>query len=352
MHLRIRRLQIILLLFSTLSVWAQPSVQPPAETETNEVLPRTPIGEEMSETSEADLSTPESAIEDAPTSPDISETEIQGEEQKASEAVENSAELQDVEPPGDEVESAASPEEVETETPVQTASDAESEEIVDERAGNKPIQKKLCNCRFDSNVAYLDRRSRFSGFIGFQSGGYSPTNYNPDFASETFADYYGAKSGPLVELVFGFKLNFLLGSIGPHITAGYYSANKAQDGNDSFATLTAIPVTFGGILALDALFGEPYLVPYAVAGGYTVFYSEKQEGLSVDGNSPFAPFVALGAMLQLDWIDKEAHKSAYEDFGLENTFLFVEGRTFLSAADAVPDFSTPLQINGGLRIEF
>jgi hypothetical protein len=60
-------------------------------------------------------------------------------------------------------------------------------------------------------------------------------------------------------------------------------------------------------------------------------------------------------MFQLDWIDTDSHASGYEDFGLENTFLFVEGRSFLKAttgSTAAADFSTPLQINGGLKLEF
>jgi hypothetical protein len=66
-------------------------------------------------------------------------------------------------------------------------------------------------------------------------------------------------------------------------------------------------------------------------------------------------FISFGAELQLDWLDKTADVSAYNS-GLENTFIFVEGRMYMdqgiirSAED--PDFSTDLYLAAGLRLEF
>ena len=212
---------------------------------------------------------------------------------------------------------------------------------------NQAPKNKICNCQFTTSTPYTDRRSSIGGIIGVEGGTYQPVNYQPDFNSATFSNYYD-KVSPNAELVFIAKLNFFLGSIGPQLTAGFFQATSTVDG----AKLTVIPVTLGAIYALDNLFKEPYVVPYVVAGMYTDLYNETDSGQSVQGNSAFSEFYALGLMIQLDAIDEEAHNTAYRDFGLENTFLFVEARSFLPAQNDVPDFSTPLQISGGIKIEF
>jgi len=111
------------------------------------------------------------------------------------------------------------------------------------------------------------------------------------------------------------------------------------------------PITGGLIYELDNIFKEPYVV-YAIGGVYKNYYTETVGPLSVTGSTPFAAFYAVGLMFQLDWIDTETHANGYDDFGLENTFLFIEGRSFLQATSLNPDFSTPLQLNAGLRVEF
>ena len=88
------------------------------------------------------------------------------------------------------------------------------------------------------------------------------------------------------------------------------------------------------------------------SGAYTDFWKEAAQGLSASGRTGVAGFYALGLMFQLDWIDPETHESGYKDFGLENTFLFLEARSFLASGDASIDFSTPLQFSGGIKFEF
>ncbi len=229
-----------------------------------------------------------------------------------------------------------------------------TEPVIDERAHDR-AQKKTCNCKFAPGVSYSERKGSVSGFFGVLGGTYAPANYVPDFVTRhTFADYYEKGKTPNFEVVFGFKLNLFVGSIGPHFTGGYFSAKNETDKSK----MTVYPVTAGIIYELNNLFKEPYLVPYLIGGTYTAVYSEATEGIgggggqAVSGNSAAAGFYAIGAMIQLDWIDPETHISGYEEFGIENTFLFIEGRSFLVGANSGPNFSTPLQINGGVKIEF
>lgn len=211
------------------------------------------------------------------------------------------------------------------------------------------LKKKLCNCKYFTDVPYKKRRTTWGGYLGFQYGTFNPINYEPSFSTSTYDAVYTQKTGS-VELVFGLKYNFFLGSLGAQITSGYFSANNGS--TTAASRLTIIPVMAGVRYALDNIFDEPYVVPYASGGMYTGLYTESQQGLSVTGNSAFAPYYSVGAMFQLDWLDKDSHESGYEDFGLENTYLYVEARSFMAATNNLPDLSTPLQIFGGLQTEF
>ncbi len=208
--------------------------------------------------------------------------------------------------------------------------------------------KGPCDCRPKVGVPYRDRRSAISGFLGFEGGTYSPVNYAPQINfGQTYSGYYGGGASPNMELVFGLKYNFFLGSLGAQVSGGSFSATAG-----SGAVLKVNPITAGIIYSMDSIFKEPYVVPYVVAGYYTDFYKEVDQGLSVDGQTSYAPFYSVGLMFQLDWIDPETHYSGYKDFGLENTFLFLEMRSFLASNDITADFSTPLQFSGGFRFEF
>jgi len=226
----------------------------------------------------------------------------------------------------------------------------ESDVIVDENPTNNKKYSKHCNCTYTADTPYPLRRTRWGGYFGVQSGLYTPANYLPDFKpGQTFSAYYGDEKTPLGEITFGLKLNFFLGSLSTNFTGGYFSAKNSRDNS----ALVLYPLTGGLLLALDNIFDEPYVVPYGLFGAYTVFYNEKVGGLSVSGNSAMGMFYAAGLMFQLDWIDQDSDYHGYDDYGLENTFLFVEARSFLTSSNSRdPDLSTPIQIGGGLKVEF
>jgi hypothetical protein len=209
-------------------------------------------------------------------------------------------------------------------------------------------KNRICNCRYTTETPYSERRSWISGFFGFMAGIYSPTNYVPDFSSRSQFNNFYDQPNPNGDLVFGAKINFFLGSIGPQFSAGMYSAQSST----ANAKLNLNMFTAGLIYSMDNIFKEPYVVPYGVFGLYKDLYTETVDKLSVTGFTPIASFYSVGLMFQLDWIDPETHASGYSSFGLENTFLFLEGRSFLPASNLIADLSSPLQFNGGFRIEF
>jgi hypothetical protein len=66
-----------------------------------------------------------------------------------------------------------------------------------------------------------------------------------------------------------------------------------------------------------------------------------------------AYYYGAGVLLQLGWLDPSAALDAYTESGIENTFVFLEMRKHTAAAgDEDPDFSTDLDINAGLTLEF
>jgi hypothetical protein len=212
---------------------------------------------------------------------------------------------------------------------------------------------KICDCKFSAGTPYRERRPALTGIFGIEAGQYQPVNYIPQVGSQAnkvgaFPSYYGGSSSPNVEVVFGAKYNFFLGSLGGQIGGGFYSASNSTDS----ASFSVYPLTVGATYQMDTIFKEPYVVPYVTVGAYTDFYNESAGGISASGHSGIGAFYSLGMLFQLDWIDEEAHDSGYTDFGIENTFLFLEARSFIATQDVAIDFSTPLQISGGLKFEF
>jgi hypothetical protein len=55
--------------------------------------------------------------------------------------------------------------------------------------------------------------------------------------------------------------------------------------------------------------------------------------------------------IQLNWLDETSASIAYDETGLENTFLFAEGRSFVLAGN-VPNLSSEIQWGAGLRLEY
>jgi outer membrane biosynthesis protein TonB len=250
-------------------------------------------------------------------------------------------------PPETTTESAPQPEpEVDS---LQVETPAPQPEAENTPAPQTAENQRNCNCRFKPGTPYRERRGAITGIFGFEGGTYAPTNFiSQELTNQRYSTVYGSSASPNIELLFGAKYNFILGSIGAQLGGGYFSANNQGQS----ATLTVNPITAGLVYSLDSIFKEPYVVPYLVGGMYTDFWKETAGGLTAQGRTGFGFFYTLGLLFQLDWLDTETHETGYKDFGLENTFLFLEARSFQATNDLPIDFSTPLQISGGFKFEF
>lgn len=207
--------------------------------------------------------------------------------------------------------------------------------------------QKKCDCEYTYLSPYAQRRGSFGFTVAVGYSSYTPTNYKPDFVvNETMSDYYSAPETPLTDLTLGLKWNNSLGSLSLDFGAGYY----ANDGSDG-AHLTLIPVRGGVTLALDNLGSEPNIVPFGTVGAYSVIYEESLASQKVGGNTSVGLFYAGGVQFALNALDEDSAIASYDDTGLENTFLYVEARSFI-ASDDIPDLGAPIQFGGGLKLEY
>lgn len=198
---------------------------------------------------------------------------------------------------------------------------------------------------------YKERRSKWGETVSVGYSMFDPSLYEPNFIAYNFDEVYSNPSVPLVEFQFTFKRNLSFGSIGMEVGLGGFQAESTDATVDS--SLLLVPVRLGFNYTMDTLFSQPYLAPYVSGGAYAIFYRETLAGNSFNGTTQAAPYVAAGVQFQLDWLDKEASRNAYDEAGIQSTFVFLEGRKFFqSLAPADPDFETPFQLGGGLRLEF
>ncbi len=201
-------------------------------------------------------------------------------------------------------------------------------------------------------IPYRDRRGTWGATVQFGYSNFDPIDYDPDFVSnEDYDTFYAEMDQPLLELQVSAKLNFGFLSLTADLGVGH-GENQGKFGS----TLSVTPIRLGSTLAFDGIFAEPYIVPYAFAGMYATYYKESLASQSVEGRTSPSMYYGGGVRFQLDWLDGQADDEALIGFGLENTYLFAEARSFAESGDLVPDLSSPedspFMFNAGLTLEF
>lgn len=203
-------------------------------------------------------------------------------------------------------------------------------------------------------VPYRVRKKTSGTMFTLSYSLFEPKNYESFYIAKSVADFstlYGSATTALVEMIFTKKWHFKIGSIGYETSYGIYANDSNTDVLTSKLSLSLARV--GLKYMMDNISPEPYFVPYIAGGAYVAIYDETQSALSNKGNTSPAMYYTFGALIQLDFIDKDAAKNAYLDAGVENTFWFIEARQFLaSSVEKDPDFSTDLNFNTGLSLEF
>jgi hypothetical protein len=203
-------------------------------------------------------------------------------------------------------------------------------------------------------VPYLERRPRWGTTFSVEYSTYEPVHYEPDFApTMDFSDVYLSPDLPEIEAQLTVKRNLSWGSLGGELAAGVYQNSSDIDTSIADSSLSLIPVRLGAVFALDALMKEPYFVPYISGGGYIMVYTETSGSSTHHGSTQVAPYLNGGVEFGLNWLDRNSARDAYEDTGMESTYLFVEARKMFKSMDpSDPDFSNDVSFASGLRLEF
>lgn len=198
---------------------------------------------------------------------------------------------------------------------------------------------------------YRERRKKTGVSYAFGLSQFQPINYEPDFLTLSFQDLYGVGTSNMAEFQMFFRRNYSFATAGIELGFGFYQ-RKSQDPDPGY-TITLQPMRVGGRLAFDTVWPEPYFVPYVAAGGYFVFFGEEDATRAFKGVTQMAPYATLGMAFQLDWMDPIGGFNSHIEHGIQNTFLYVEGRTFIASSVARdPDFSTDIHLNMGLDLEY
>ncbi len=204
-------------------------------------------------------------------------------------------------------------------------------------------------------VPYRIRRNHWDNQITFTASEYSPTNYQTDFLNPnqaSFSDIYGTSGLPLLEGSYMLRYNFALGALGIEGAYGYYKTNTTAPGEMGNAQLSAMEDRLGLRYIMDTIWREPAIAPYIMGGAYQFQYTEAQGNAKLNGRTTFAPYWGAGCFLQLNWIDANATMDGYEEGGIENWYVFAEGREYMSSGQSNErDFSSPFSLSVGLSIE-
>lgn len=217
----------------------------------------------------------------------------------------------------------------------------------------------------DPLLSYKERRKSWSKLFKLDVEQLLPDQYRSQLDSESYDNIYGTKTIPIVSIQFGVKKNFNFASIGVEGFAGYgelferyYWEDKSKVTHDSLRGIKLIRYGLSGSLFLDGIFPEPYVAPY-ISGQIFQYQLTESEKLSDEeinekkSSTGYATGFSIGALIQLNWINKIEAMQSYRQYGIENTYLdlYLTTRNTSSGTND-PSLQSSASYGAGLRIEY
>lgn len=212
----------------------------------------------------------------------------------------------------------------------------------------------------NNKIPYSKRKDPWGITFSIGANQYKPENYLSAYVTRSVDDDFGKPQDPGADISFGVAKNFSFGSFALEAGASYYQ-NRADDTNGLQHTLTITPVRFQATLTIDSFMANPYFAPYIFAGAYEMIYKEEEITPSsnatqviTEGETAVDVFYGIGLLLQLNWLDDRSANEAFISHGLENAYIYLEARTFLSPGETedTPDFGSGFNLGAGLKLEF
>ncbi len=205
---------------------------------------------------------------------------------------------------------------------------------------------------------YDRRRDSWGVLFSVGLSQYYPDSYRSSYVLNSIEDSYGTPETSLVDISFGFSWNTPMGSPAIELGTGLYR-NRYETSTDH-TDIEIIPYRLQFTYALDTLMAQPYVAPYFFLGAYQMAYKEVfaastgVETNMVDATTSINGYFGLGLLVQLNWMNSHASEESYIEFGLENAYLYLELRSFMSdgATTEVADLGSDLQFGAGLKLEY
>ncbi len=215
-------------------------------------------------------------------------------------------------------------------------------------------------------LPYKQRRENWSWMVGFNVEQLYFPKYRSELDGYSYEQLFGSSTLNLLQISFGAKYNFSVGSLGAGIVTGQ---GHVQDGrvqqlardettDPDLVTDAELEITKIGAYAsivLDTIFDEPYVAPYIEGQIFRFGWVESSLNTSETprGWTNYAFAFTVGGLFQLNWLDPDASFQAQESSGLDNLFLdlFVSFYSD-SGGDNDQGFASSDNYGAGLKFEF
>ncbi|MFZ3230124.1 MAG: hypothetical protein WA160_07960 [Pseudobdellovibrio sp.] len=177
----------------------------------------------------------------------------------------------------------------------------------------------------DYTLTYKQRRSHHGLLFSISAERVAPVEYLSLFDDAEINNMLGSDLINLTGIELGYKYNFMLGSA---YLIGSYGRGGLTSSGETFRELDLNKLSLSVGYAADAIFNEPWVVPYGQAGVHQFEIVEKMSGADEKGitTEPSLNY-RLGLLFQLNWIEKSIDPATQDEglrsSGLENTYLDV-----------------------------
>lgn len=207
--------------------------------------------------------------------------------------------------------------------------------------------------------AYKQRRSKHGVLFSIGVEKFYPFDYKAIKENKFIEDLIGTDRIDLVGFEIGYKHNISIGSI----SALFNYAKGSKIGKHD---LDLAKQGLSANVALDALFDEPWVVPYIQMGAHQMSITDTSTKSSQSGSASLAINYRYGLLFQINWIedsiDKTARIDALRSSGLENTYIDVYFAQYMpsgsardpssGALDGEPNLASSGEMGLALKLEF
>lgn len=216
----------------------------------------------------------------------------------------------------------------------------------------------------DYTKNYKSRRGTHGALFSINSESFYPTDYRSLFNDAYIEDIINEDRISLIGLEIGYKYN--IGVASAAILAQYSrgSIDGAVAGDPR--SLQIVKQGLSANVALDGVFNEPWVVPYAQFGMHQFSIEESKSTESQSSGTALSFNYRYGLLFQIDWIENHIDKSAKADqlrsSGLENTYIDVYFANYLASSGAIdpsepssdgdPNMFSSGEMGIGLKMEF